>query len=108
MANAADQAAHKRQETRDAIALRTSNNDFLWLMNDPRGRRFIWELMGTCKIFEPVFSTHGGVMNFNEGRRDVGLLLLGRIQTLCPHQFAVAAAENAPQPIDTDEVRNDD
>lgn len=74
--------------------------DFRWLMSDPRGRRFMWRLMGQCKVFEPSFNPHGGVMNFNEGQRNVGLFLLGEVNQLCPAQFPVMAAENAPEPVE--------
>lgn len=106
MANAADVEQQKRKQLEHDLALRTAKADFLWLMDDPRGRRFIWQLMGRCRVFEPVFNTHGGLMNFNEGRRDVGLFLLGEINRLCPDKFAVAAAENAKQL--EDEETNDD
>lgn len=74
--------------------------DFRWLMNDPRGRRFMWRLMGHCKVFEPSFNPHGGVMNFNEGQRNVGLFLLGEVNQLCPAQFPVMAAEHAPKSVE--------
>lgn len=106
MANAANPEQLKRQQLQQDLADRQAKSDFLWLMDDPRGRRFIWQLMGRCRIFEPVFNTHGGLMNFNEGRRDVGLFLLGEINRLCPEKFAVAAAENA-KPLE-DEETNDD
>lgn len=74
--------------------------DFRWLMNDPRGRRLMWRLMGHCKVFEPSFNPHGGIMNFNEGQRNVGLFLLGEVNQLCPGQFPVMAAEHAPKPVE--------
>ncbi|MBA4359803.1 MAG: hypothetical protein C0411_03610 [Pseudomonas sp.] len=74
--------------------------DFRWIMNDHRGRRFMWRLMGHCKVFQPSFNPHGGVMNFNEGQRNVGLFLLGETNDLCPAMFPVMAAENAPQPVE--------
>ncbi|MBT2339526.1 MULTISPECIES: Bbp19 family protein [Pseudomonas] len=77
--------------------------DFRWLMNDERGRRFMWRLMGHCKVFEPSFNPHGGIMNFNEGQRNVGLFLLGEVNQLCPALFPVMAAENAPKPVE-DEI----
>lgn len=76
--------------------------DFRWIMNDHRGRRFMWRLMGQCKVFEPSFNPHGGVMNFNEGQRNVGLFLLGEVNQLCPALFPVMAAENAPKPVEDD------
>lgn len=103
MSNAAEPS--RQEELQREIARRTADNDFRWLMNDPRGRRFIWRMMGHCKVFEQTFNTHGGLMNFNEGQRNVGLFLLGEINRLCPDKFAVAADENKPQPVEdgTDE-----
>lgn len=107
MANAANAKAHAEKDTKDQLAQRQANADFAWLMGDSRGRRFVWSLMGRCNVFSPVFNTHGGVMNFNEGRRDTGLFLLGEVNRLCPEQFAVMAAENAPEP-EQEEEQNDD
>lgn len=105
MTNASDESALQRQERENQLAQRQADADFKWLMSEPQGRRLVWRLMARCRVFEPVFNTHGGVMNFNEGRRDTGLYLLGEIDRLCPELFAVMAAENARQP---DETPNDD
>lgn len=105
MTNASDERALQRQEREDRLAQRQADADFRWLMSEPQGRRLVWRLMARCRVFEPVFNTHGGVMNFNEGRRDTGLYLLGEIDRLCPELFAVMAAENARQP---EETPNDD
>lgn len=105
MTNASDERALQRQERADKLAQRQEVDDFLWLMNEPQGRRFVWRLMARANVFGAVFNTHGGVMNFNEGRRDSGLFLLGEIDRLCPELFAVMAAENARQ---RDEKPTDD
>lgn len=105
MTNAADEAALSKKAVRDRYAQRNAEDDFNWVMGDQRGRRFIWALMARARVFEPVFNTHGGLMNFNEGRRDTGLFLLGEINRLCPQLFAVMAGENAPQP---EEVQQND
>ncbi|WP_434456511.1 hypothetical protein JQR85_13560 [Stutzerimonas urumqiensis] len=102
MTNASDERSLKKAEREERLSRETQEADFKWLMGDPRGRRIVWRLMARCKVFEPVFNTHGGVMNFNEGRRDTGLFLLGEIDRLCPAQFAVMAAENARQPEETE------
>lgn len=102
MTNASDKSSLDAKGERDRLAQETADADFKWLMTDPRGRRLMWRLMGRCRVFEPVFNTHGGVMNFNEGRRDTGLFLLGEINRLCPAQFAVMAAENARLPEEDD------
>lgn len=106
MPNAANERALKRQGVMEKLAQKTADDDFLWLMSDPRGRRFIWRKLGETGVYSKIFNTHGGWMNFNEGRRDVGLSLLGDIDRLCPERFALMAAENAPQP--QEEEKSDD
>lgn len=105
MTNAADERALKDKKREEERITRQEADDFLWVMSQPEGRRFVWMLMRRVNVFGAVFNTHGGVMNFNEGRRDSGLFLLGRIDRLCPELFAVMAAENAPK---RDEKPNDD
>lgn len=105
MTNASDERALGRKEREDKLAQRQANADFRWLMNEPAGRRVVWGLLGHCRVFASTFNTHGGVMNFNEGQRAVGLHLLGEIDKLCPELYAVMAAENARQ---RDENQTDD
>ncbi|WP_223513960.1 hypothetical protein [Pseudomonas sp. GL-R-26] len=101
MADLEDLDALREEEEKDKDAARKKEiADFRWLMSDPRGRRFMWRLMGHCKVFQPSFNPHGGVMNFNEGQRNVGLFLLGETNDLCPAMFPVMAAENAPKPVE--------
>jgi hypothetical protein len=104
MKNASDERALKLKQLQDSHENKVADGDFRWLMSDQRGRRIIWNLMGRCNVFSPVFNTHGGLMNFNEGRRDTGLFLLGEIDRLCPDLFSVMAGENARKP----EEENDD
>lgn len=73
--------------------------DFKWLMGDSRGRRFMWKTLGDCRLFQPSIGPTDAVTNYNEGQRNVGLLLLRQINDLTPSLYAVMAAENAPQPI---------
>ncbi|MBT9575534.1 MAG: hypothetical protein IV106_31285 [Pseudomonas umsongensis] len=103
MADLEDLDALREQEEKDKDTARKQEiADFRWLMGDPRGRRFMWRLMGQCKVFQPSFNPHGGVMNFNEGQRNVGLFLLGETNDLCPAMFPVMAAENAPKSVEDD------
>lgn len=73
--------------------------DFKWLMSDRRGRRFMWRTLGHCRLFQPSLGPTDAITNYNEGQRNVGLLLLAQVNDLTPSLYAVMAAENAPQPI---------
>lgn len=82
--------------------------DFRWLMDDPRGRRFMWRTMGRFKLFEPSIGPTDAVTNYNEGQRNAGLFLLSQINNLCPAMYAVMASENAPQPLEEQPLESDE
>lgn len=72
--------------------------DFKWLMGDQRGRRFMWRTLGHCRLFQSSIGPTDAVTNYNEGQRNVGLLLLSQVNDLTPNLYAVMAAENVERP----------
>ena len=82
--------------------------DFKWLMGDSRGRRFMWRTMGSCRIFQGSIGPTDAITNFNEGQRNVGLLLLSQVNDLTPELYAVMAAENVEQPADDQPQETDE
>lgn len=82
--------------------------DFKWLMGDSRGRRFMWRTMGSCRIFQGSIGPTDAITNFNEGQRNVGLLLLSQVNNLTPELYAVMAAENVEQPADDQPQETDE
>ena len=61
-------------------ALKQWASDLSWLMNDARGRRIVWELLAQCGVFQGSFTTNGSATFFQEGRRHIGLWLMGELQ----------------------------
>ena len=82
--------------------------DFLWLMSDHRGRRFMWRTMGRFRLFQSSIGPTDAVTNYNEGQRNAGLFLLSQINNLCPAMYAVMASENAQQPLDDQPSETDE
>lgn len=62
-------------------------NDFRSLMGTKEGRRFIWRLLSKAGVHRTSFSNDALVMAFNEGNRNVGLLLMSEIHELCPARY---------------------
>jgi hypothetical protein len=78
---------------REELAKREEEADTKWLMGSEAGRRVVWELLE----FAGVFRTSPTMDNwtfFNEGQRNVGLKLLGRIQAHCPDEYALMIKEH--------------
>ncbi|WP_442108188.1 Bbp19 family protein [Pseudomonas sp. NUPR-001] len=84
------------QQREDAARLEQEQaaQDFKWLMADPRGRRLTWKQLEAARVFHPVYDPKPIPMAFSEGKRQHGLYLLQRINTLCPHLYQVMVAEN--------------
>lgn len=84
------------QKREDAARLEQEQaaQDFKWLMADSRGRRLVWKQLEAARVFHPVYDPKPIPMAFKEGRRQHGLSLLERINTLCPHLYQVMVTEN--------------
>ena len=63
------------------------------MMQSRNGRAYIWWLLGECKVFSTSF-TGNSTTFFNEGMRQVGLLLLADINRECEDQYLVMCKEN--------------
>ena len=91
--NASDEAQVRGRKRDDKLRQAQKDADLKWVMSDPRGRRFIWDLLAFTGIHQDSFSTNALTMARNEGRRAVGLHL--EIDTLnaCAGSFLAMQAE---------------
>jgi hypothetical protein len=60
--------------------------DFKWLMSDARGRRFMWRLLGLTGLYRSSF-TGNSTTFYNEGMRNVGLMLIADVNELTPEAY---------------------
>lgn len=95
-----DTAARDAQSEADAeklaLAREQANADFLWLMNDQRGRRIVWQLLANAGVFKISFDpTNAMQTSFAEGRRSEGLRLLAQVHSLCPDLYPTMMKENS-------------
>lgn len=91
--NANDSAAVQKAELLDSLAREQAKADFLWLMDHPQGRRFMWALLGECNVFATSFNTHGGLMQLAEGKKQIGYQYLNQINQLCPDLYVTMMQE---------------
>ena len=68
-------------------ARRTFVEDIRWMMSSPRGRRIVWWLLGKAGVNRTSFNNSGSVMAFNEGQRNIGLMLQGEVLDASPDAF---------------------
>ena len=62
------------------------------VMATAEGRRYLWWLLDSCGVFRTSFTGDNSTF-FNEGMRNVGLMLLGDVNAACPEQYLVMVTE---------------
>jgi hypothetical protein len=75
MANTSDKSEVKRAELKEGMIRRQEMDDLRAVMNTPEGRRFIWRLMGHCRVFGSVWEASAKI-HYNAGVQDVGHFLM--------------------------------
>jgi hypothetical protein len=66
-----------------------------WLMSHKPGRAIVWRLLGRAGVYRTSFSPNGSQTAFNEGRRDLGLFVLGEVMEACPERFGEMQKEHS-------------
>lgn len=75
-----------RKETLDRIQARQQQEDTAFVLSTMQGRRFYWRLLEKCGIFESSF-TGNNTTFFNEGMRNIGLMLLKDVNEIDPQAY---------------------
>jgi len=75
--------------------LRVAVDDMRWLMNDKRGRRFVWQLLEETQAYSSTFrSGDPHTSAFLEGKRAIGLHLLSMINANFADQYVLMLQEH--------------
>ena len=102
MRNAADPKQVKRAGRRDKERAKRAEADLRWVLSDPRGRRFLWQLLGDAGIFRTSFTGNSETF-FREGMRNLGLQVFTKIHEVAPDLYLEMAQEaQAEQKADAD------
>jgi hypothetical protein len=92
--NAGDaQAVAKRQKTAKTRDLQT-RAALRRLMSDPEGRALVWDYLTVCGVGHLSFSSDALVMAFNEGKRQIGNMIIADINRVSPELYMKMAIEN--------------
>lgn len=77
--NATDKVQIQSAEKRANRLKEQACNDMRQILSTPEGRRFIWGLLGFCRINESSYDPSGSKVYFQEGIRNVGLKVLADV-----------------------------
>lgn len=96
--DAGDRVHVSERHTRRRLKAERDEADFIWLMNQKEGRRFVWRLLKICHLYESSFTGTSATI-FREGERNVGLQVVADITRLCPNLYAPMVNETAGQGV---------
>jgi hypothetical protein len=108
----------RRQQAREAAARRI-DDALRWVMGDPRGRAFLWDLMARTNWLVSrmayAMDRDGGrgaadpcLTAWNDGRAETANYLFGMIGRVCPQSFAIMQAEASAEAAMTSATPGED
>lgn len=68
-------------------------NDIREIMAFRKGRRFMWRMLENAGIYKSSFALENAIMAFNEGQRNIGLMLLADIMEAAPEKYNLMMKE---------------
>jgi hypothetical protein len=72
-------------------------DDIKFVMDSEQGRRVVWSLLEKGQVFGTCFNVEPHITAFNEGQRNLALVLFQRVMAHCPDQYLKMAAEASEQ-----------
>ncbi|EJV4344081.1 hypothetical protein JFC73_12860 [Enterobacter hormaechei] len=72
-------------------------DDIKFVMDSEQGRRVVWGLLEKGQVFGTCFNVDPNITAFNEGQRNLALVLFQRVMAHCPDQYLKMAAEASEQ-----------
>lgn len=72
-------------------------DDIKFVMGSPQGRRVVWDVLESGRVFAAIPPMDALAMAFNEGQRNLALALFQRVMAHCPEQYLKMADEASEQ-----------
>ena len=102
--NAGDRKQVREAEKRAKLFNRQRMEFIRTSLTTEQGRRFFWNILEVCHIFQLSYAGDEVNVIFREGERSIGLYILNDIMAICPEKFVEMMQEhNAPIKFDDDE-----
>lgn len=93
-----DEGRKAELDAKQQLLAQRDIDDIQFVMGSEQGRRVIWSLLEKGKVFSPCFAGDPYVTAFNEGQRNLALVLFQRVMAHCPEQYLKMAAESQEVP----------
>ena len=84
--NAADEESVRTRKRKDEQVRDRELHDMRSVMETVEGRRFVWRLLSQAGVFRTSF-TGNSTTFFNEGMRNIGLIVMADVQEACADKY---------------------
>lgn len=88
-----DEERKAELEARQQLLTQRDIDDIQFVMGTEQGRRVVWRVLESGRVFAAIPPMDALAMAFNEGQRNLALELFQRVMTHCPDQYLTMAAE---------------
>jgi hypothetical protein len=102
--NAADPEQVKGAKQKEKFAKINETNDLLWVLSDPRGRRFVWGLLSPTNEISFVTGMPD-LTAFKEGCRNKANQLLSKVMDAKPEAYILMLNESKLRDINQEEPK---
>jgi len=83
-----DTASVKKRMTKAELEQLRLDEDVRAVLSTYRGRAFIWRVLEQAGIYRTTFNEEPNVSAFAEGMRQMGLLVIARVDAVDPNAYA--------------------
>lgn len=98
--NAADESQVKEAGKKEKNKRNQEIDDVNFVLSSKQGRRLFWRYISRCGVFKTSMTGNNSTF-FNEGERNIGLLLLADVNEAAPDAYVLMQKEaNEQKPID--------
>ncbi|ECF1476207.1 hypothetical protein ACX1DQ_003517 [Salmonella enterica subsp. enterica serovar Newport] len=88
-----DEGRKAELDAKQQLLAQRDIDDIQFVMGSEHGRRVIWSLLEKGQVFGACFNVDPHITAFNEGQRNLALVLFQRVMAHCPDQYLKMAAE---------------
>ncbi len=79
VSNAGDKKQVKAARAKELRGREREIEDMRFILKSRQGRRFLWRLMGMCRVFGSVYDSSGSRVYFNAGQQDIGHMIMTEV-----------------------------
>lgn len=76
--NAADAEQVAKGKSKEDARRFEELNDLRGILATPGGRRFMWRMLGKCRVFESIYHA-SALIHYNSGQQDIGHFVMAEI-----------------------------